>query len=205
MILNNFDASFLQRRLPFGHSSQVCVNMLIYVSPLMQLRKLDSLHWPLHSIFPHQFGDTIMCLTASVGLGGQNRPIDVKTVQMLINMNIGAITPIRVLGIDGRAGSHTNSAIGEFQSRLLGFSKPDRRVDPNGKTLAKLREGIPETLTIEVLQGIMPNASAADLKLYRKHLIHSMRTRNISTPLRQAHFLAQVAHESGAFRYTRSV
>jgi len=79
-------------------------------------------------------------ISASVGQGGANRHVDVITVQTLINRNIGRLTPLRLIKVDGRCGEHTILAIKEFQTRILGMPKADGRVDPGGRTLAKLSE-----------------------------------------------------------------
>lgn len=147
-----------------------------------------------------------MCISRSVGKGVRNNSrTDVKTIQILININIGKIIPYSPLEVDGLIGNATYAAIGEFQSRVVKMTKPDQRVDPNGTTLKKLREGIPNTLTTDVLQGVMPNATTNNLSLYYPHLLTKMKDRKINTPLRQAHFLAQIAHESGSLRYSKEI
>lgn len=65
--------------------------------------------------------------SSSVGKGAANKATDVKTVQALLNKNGAA------LKIDGDIGPKTIAAISGFQKRS-GFSKPDGRVDKNGKT-----------------------------------------------------------------------
>lgn len=70
-------------------------------------------------------------------MGGVNAAADVKAVQGLINqisMNFGG--PLKPIAVDGIVGPETIGAINRFQSRNFGWS--DGRVDPNGKTLAKL-------------------------------------------------------------------
>lgn len=77
-------------------------------------------------------------ITQSVGRRGVNRQSDVKAVQTLLNHNIGKITPLRVLTVDGKVGKLTYSAIEEFQRRVVRMMRPDGRVDPGGQTLAAL-------------------------------------------------------------------
>lgn len=55
--------------------------------------------------------------------------------------------------------------------------------------------------TKEELQQIMPKATEENIEKYLPALNHQMETYEITTPLRKAHFIAQLAHESGNFRY----
>ncbi|MEP1576066.1 hypothetical protein [Roseibium album] len=68
----------------------------------------------------------------SVGLGGKNDKADVMAVQLRINeLMPRAGTP---LAVDGIAGPLTQGMIADFQAVALGFSRPDARVDPGGRT-----------------------------------------------------------------------
>lgn len=90
-------------------------------------------------------------INASVGKGGVNNHADVITVQTLLNQHIQSLIPLMPLKIDGKIGSRTIDAIMEFQRRVVGLSQPDGRVDPNGRTLAKLNQvssGTPTVLPI---------------------------------------------------------
>jgi putative chitinase len=58
-------------------------------------------------------------------------------------------------------------------------------------------------MTLDQLKIIAPLASKADK--YLPMLNDTMTRYEINTPLRQAHFLAQVLHESGALLYTREL
>lgn len=77
-------------------------------------------------------------INASVGRNGHNDRRDVVTVQNLLNANLGLLTPLRPLEVDGRIGSNTIGAIVEFQRRAMRMSPPDGRVDPRGATLKAL-------------------------------------------------------------------
>jgi len=73
-------------------------------------------------------------ISASVGLGGRNKPTDVALVQQLLN-NTGD----HKLTIDGLTGTATNEAIKSFQKSVVKLFKPDSLVSPHGQTIKKLR------------------------------------------------------------------
>ncbi|MBC8055422.1 MAG: glycoside hydrolase family 19 protein [Rhizobiales bacterium] len=60
-------------------------------------------------------------------------------------------------------------------------------------------------LTDAQLQQIMPNLAAAKRALYLPHLAAAMQTYAIDTELRTAAFVAQLAHESGEFRWMEEI
>ena len=60
-------------------------------------------------------------------------------------------------------------------------------------------------VTDSQLQEIMPNLPAAKREQYLPFLNRAMEIYEIDTPLREAAFLAQVAHESGEFRYMEEI
>lgn len=86
-------------------------------------------------------------ITGSVGNNGQNRTNDVRTVQELLNKNIKHLYPLLPLKPDGACGPITIGLIREFQRRKAGLSKPDGRVDPDGKTFLALIEATSEART----------------------------------------------------------
>jgi predicted chitinase/LysM repeat protein len=60
-------------------------------------------------------------------------------------------------------------------------------------------------VTLAQLRKVMPNLSQAKAEQYLPHLNRAMAEANINTPKRQAAFLAQLAHESGEFRYMEEI
>jgi len=60
-------------------------------------------------------------------------------------------------------------------------------------------------LTAAQLRQILPYAAADRVALYLPGLNAGMAARGIDTPLRQAHFLAQIGHESGQLRYNEEI
>jgi putative chitinase len=68
-------------------------------------------------------------------------------------------------------------------------------------TLSALRAGITTGLTVGKLQGIMLPADPPVIARYFQPLVTMMAKGQINTPMRVAHFLAQVGHVSGNLRY----
>jgi predicted chitinase/cell envelope opacity-associated protein A len=60
-------------------------------------------------------------------------------------------------------------------------------------------------VSLQQLRRIMPNLSEAKAQQYLPHLNAAMAEAGINTPKRQAAFLAQLAHESGEFRYMEEI
>ncbi len=60
-------------------------------------------------------------------------------------------------------------------------------------------------VSLAQLRKIMPNLSAAKAEQYLPHLNKAMAEAGINTPKRQAAFIAQLAHESGEFRYMEEI
>lgn len=60
-------------------------------------------------------------------------------------------------------------------------------------------------MTEDQLKACMPFASEANVKKYLAPLNLTMEKYQINTPVRQAAFLAQLAHESGSLKYVREI
>ena len=126
-------------------------------------------------------------------------------IQVLLNENLGRLIPYAPLTIDGQIGSHTIDMITEFQRRVMNNNKPDGKVDPGGGTLRELRNGMSPGLTEDKLRCIMLYADDVRINRYYQALVTQMAGSQINTPLRIAHFLAQVGHESGDLRYNEEL
>ncbi len=146
-----------------------------------------------------------MCILNSVGAGAVNDQTDVKTVQILLNMNLEKLVPLSPLIEDGQIGNQTLNAIYEFQHRIVKMSNPDRKVDPKGNTLRLLQENISSEFTEDKLKAIMIHASKSNIAKYFNALKMAMSFNGINSPLRMAHFLAQIGHESGDLKYSEEI
>lgn len=73
----------------------------------------------------------------SVGEGGKNVRADVKVVQALLN-NFVAAFGLKTSEVDGYCGRASVAAIRHFQAAILGYLRPDGRIDPGGRTMAAL-------------------------------------------------------------------
>jgi putative chitinase len=60
-------------------------------------------------------------------------------------------------------------------------------------------------ITVDQLKAIVPTIRPANLQLYTDLLNVYMPKHDITTPARVAPFLANLAHESGSFNYTREI
>jgi putative chitinase len=87
----------------------------------------------------------------------------------------------------------------------MGKETPDGRVDPHGGTLKQLHDGMPGGFVGGKLQGIMIHADPAVINKFFPLLLAAMPRFQITTPLRMAHFLSQLGHESGEFRFTEEI
>jgi len=145
-----------------------------------------------------------MCIVESVGRNCENGKSDVKTIQILLNMNIGKLAPLQELAEDGVFGSGTFAAIETFQRSVMGAAQPDCIVSPGGETLMKMGEGIP-SFCQRVLKGIYINADDSLISKYCDALSKGMIASGMNTTLRKTHFLAQVGHESGELRYCEEI
>ncbi len=145
--------------------------------------------------------------TGAVGAQCSNARDDVESVQQLLNLcsAAGRVVLPAPLKPDGAFGQKTLDAIMAFQRSALGQGEPDGRVDANGATLLSLCESLPDVLAPPWLSLLYLRARDEDVADFSSRLQQVMANRHIDTPLRQAHFLAQVGHESGEFRFRAEI
>ena len=149
---------------------------------------------------------TAMCLTGSVGRGGSNARDDVRTVQLLLNLNAPQVVGPMVA--DGVCGTGTIAAIELYQRGVIGGKDAPGLVTPSatgGTTLHALQAGMALGFTAEKLQGIYIHAGGATVATFFAPIVAGMARADMTTALRRAHFLAQVGHESGELRYTEEL
>jgi hypothetical protein len=81
----------------------------------------------------------MISISASVGQGGTNRPVDVMAVQYLLNLSGYDKTGLTFeLYVDGDADSYLVDGIKTFQRNVVGSKSPDGKVDAGGTTFTKL-------------------------------------------------------------------
>ena len=81
----------------------------------------------------------MLIITQSVGAKGKNVKQDVLKIQAALNNVKPALTAIP-LKVDGIFGKKTGDAITAFQKKHLAMLNPDARIDPNGRTIQKLKQ-----------------------------------------------------------------
>lgn len=190
---------------------------------------------PFHAIYPliqkliflqYCLGVTIegagtMCIEASVGLKGENNKIDTKVIQTLINLNrhrktVSLFSNLfnfnlwrkklsRPLTVDGLYGRNTEHAIMDYQQFVMGSIPPSGIISPLSSTLSDLQRDLDSELTLDKLLAIMTFGKRSIITSYLPLLKEQLPAYNISTPLRVAHFLAQIGHESLSFKHTEEI
>jgi len=148
-----------------------------------------------------------MCLVRSVGFGGRNDMTDVMAFQILFNLNRGRFPEPKPepLQADGRVGPRTLAAIRLFETAVMKLPVSDGIIAPGDATVAALLMGLAPGPSKEKLSVVMPRALPAKIDLYYEPLVAGMQKYAITTDLRMAHFVAQIAHESGSFLYMEEI
>lgn len=127
-------------------------------------------------------------------------------IQILLNLNAARFKdPQPALKPDGRIGPNTLKTIARFETEVRKLAGSDQMIVPGDATLAALLAGLPKGPSKEKLAVVMPGALPKRIDLFFDGLVAGMKKHKITTPLRIAHFIAQLAHESGSFRYTEEL
>lgn len=105
--------------------------------------------------------------------------------------------------IDGQFGPGTERQVYAFQK--ANNLEPDGIVGPQTwNALNNVQVPVYE-VTLEQLQSIMKHAGRSVVQRFVEPINRCLKEYNINTKLRVAHFLAQIGHESGSFRYTEEI
>jgi putative chitinase len=143
-----------------------------------------------------------MCISQNVGLDAPNQNDDVTLIQALLNLNLPLLPGMPFLTEDGVLGPHSLAVVQQFQSLVATPGTASGVIDPSGATLAALRAVVNGQIDSNLLHILMPLSSQEQADIFTAPLLACMDTNQIHTPLRQAHFLAQLGHESGSLLYT---
>ncbi len=148
-----------------------------------------------------------MCLVRTVGKSGRNDLTDVMVFQILFNLNLPRFPDPKPgkLDPDGRIGPKTLAAIASFETQVMKLASSDSMLAPGDATVKALLAGLPAGPSKEKLSVVMPRALPARIDLYYEPLVAGMKKHKITTPLRLAHFVAQIAHESASFLYAEEI
>lgn len=144
-------------------------------------------------------------LCGTVGYKFDNQKDDVELVQRLLNMNASNFKLEKKLVCDGIYGKHTRNAIVAFQESTFGENTSDGQISPNDKTVTALCQVLPESVDETFLQFLYLAADSKQITEFLDPIVHCMDHYQINTSLRQAHFLAQIGHESGELRFQEEI
>jgi putative chitinase len=148
-----------------------------------------------------------MCIVNSVGQNARNELTDVMVFQILFNVNVARFPdpkPAKLVP-DGRIGPNTINAIKRFETTVMKLADSDGMLAPGDATVAALLAGLPPGPSKEKLSVVMPRALPAKIDLYFDPLVTGMKKYDITSNLRMAHFIAQIAHETASFLYAEEL
>ncbi|HEX6360069.1 glycoside hydrolase family 19 protein [Actinophytocola sp.] len=130
--------------------------------------------------------------TGSAGYSGTTTPTNAQ----LGDLSAGPKTPQVLPAVESPP--PTNAQLG-----TLGPGPGTPQVRP--ATESPLLRAIRNVITMELLRTVMPHLSAKRAAEYLPYLTAAMAEAGITTPQRQSAFMAQLAHESGQFRYMQEI
>lgn len=147
-----------------------------------------------------------MSISGSVGKDARNIKNDVKLVQAALNLvKHGNYRLSNRIEINGKMGADTVAAIEHFQRTVAGATSPDGRIDTTGKTIQLLKTSIEKGLNANSFSAIMANGPKVTQQMYFPLFQSQMPRYQVVTPLRIAHFLAQLGHESLSLTYSEEL
>src|SRR5262245_28898893 len=147
-----------------------------------------------------------MTIQKSVGKNCTNEKADAKLVQAALNLiETDKFSLEKKLTVDGGFGKGSIAALESFQSSVMEQKKPDGVVSPGGQTIEMMRRMVPKGLSEDAFIAIMAYGTRSRLKLYHPLFVALMPNYQVNTPLRVAHFLAQVGHESLSLALTEEL
>lgn len=148
-----------------------------------------------------------MCIAKSVGLGGANDLADVRVFQILFNQNLDRFPEPKpkALKPDGQIVPASLKAIEQFETVVMKLPSSDSLIVPRDTTMAALLKALPAGATKEKLSIVMPQAQPAKIDRYYEPLRTAMAKYDIVSPIRAAHFLAQIAHETMSLLFAEEI
>ena len=87
---------------------------------------------------PPQMNLSAAGLQASVGRGGKNNPADIQALtRIMMRHGAGPLVLLKLQSIE-----QLGDWIATYQGEVLNFRSPDGRIDPGGKTIRSIEDGI---------------------------------------------------------------